>query len=319
MRKLLLFSIFFFLIPTSQAISINSYRLTPKGIVYEGTSLVLSVNVTSETNVTKVYATLLNYTLDLKLTSFKNLNLSLKIGTEKDGLWFYTIQEKEGYYVLANITAVDMNGTSVTVEPFIDFLVIKNITNITIPSNMTFQNFTCNASFSLGKQEFNSTQTVNYSVRMTNLGDTLLWLNYSISSELQVFPKQLELTSLPPYGFVDIKFDFITPNLTEDKLYSFVLNVSSKGCNFTFPFNIKVKKFEQQQNQVKKPQGGIQFPTLPVGNIQFPEITIGNWKISSSLFPVFLLILIVAIVFVLMMIREFFKHEVKPRGVKKSG
>jgi hypothetical protein len=316
MKKILLLA-FLFLIPISQAISINSWRLTPKGIVYEDTPLILSVNVTSETNVTGVYAILLNHTLDMKEVGFKNLSLKLEIGDNKNGLWFYIIKEKEGYYILKNITAIDLNETSVTVEPFIDFLVIKNTTNIT---NITFSNITCNANFSLGIQEFNSSQTVNYSVRMTNFGDPLFQLNYSISSELQVFPKPLDLTSLPPFAFVDIKFDFITPNLTEDKLYFFILNVSSKNCNFSFPFTIKVKKFEIVQNQTqKKSQGEIQFPTLPIGNIQFPEITIGNWKISSSLFPVFLLILIAAIVLLLLMTREFLKHGFKVREVKKSG
>jgi hypothetical protein len=317
MKKLLLLIIFFFLIPISQAISINSWRLTPKGIVYEDTPLILSVNITSETNVTKVYAILLNHTLNMKEMGFKNLSLSLEIGTNKNGLWFYVIKEKEGYYILRNITAIDINGTSVTVEPFIDFLVVKNTTNIT---NITFSNITCNANFSLGIQEFNSSQTVNYSVRMTNFGDPLFSLNYSISSELQVFPKPLDLTSLPPFAFIDIKFDFITPNLTEDKLYSFILNVSSKDCNFSFPFTIKVKKFEVAQNQTqKKPQGEIRFPILPIGNIEFPEITIGNWRIPSSLFPVFLLILIVAIVLLFLMTAEFLKHGFKVKEVKKSG
>ncbi len=318
MKKLPSLLIFFFLIPISQAISINSWRLTPKGIVYEDTPLILSVNITSETNVTKVYAILLNYTLDIKEMGFKNLSLSLEIGTNKNGLWFYTLKEKEGYYILQNITAIDINGTSITVEPLIDFLVVKNTTNIT---NVTFQNVTCNANFTLGNQEFNSSQTVNYSVRMTNLGDALFSLNYSISSGLQVFPKPLDLTSLPPFAFVDLKFDFITPNLTEDKLYSFVLNITSKDCNFSFPFSIKVKKFEIGQNQTQKPkpQGEIRFPILPIGNIEFPEITIGNWKIPSSLFPVFLLILIVAIVLLFLMTAEFLKHGSKEREVKKSG
>lgn len=312
MKKLLLLSILFF-IPISQAISINSYRLTPKGTVYEDAPLILSVNITSDTNVTKVYAVLLKHTLSFEEIGFKNLSLSLEIGDNKNGLWFYTIREKEGYYVLKNITAIDINGTYLTVEPFIDFLVVKNTTNI------TSQNVSCDANFTLGKQEFNSSQIVNYSVRMTNLGDNLLWLNYSISSQLPVYPKPLDLVLLPSFVYLDIKFDFITPNLTEDKFYSFVLNVTSKECNFTFPFNIKVKKFEVEKNITQKPQGGIQFPTLPVGNIQFPEITIGNWKVSSQLFPVFLVVLIVAIAFVFLMIREFFKVGLKVKEVKKSG
>ncbi|MEM5882936.1 MAG: hypothetical protein QXQ77_01675 [Candidatus Aenigmatarchaeota archaeon] len=316
MKKLTLSLFFFLLIPVSQAISINSYRLTPKRIVYENTSLILSVNVTSDTNITKVYATLLTYTLDLEPVSYKILNLSLKIGTNKNGLWFYSIKEREGYYVLANITAEDVNRTSVTIETFVDFIVIKNTTNTT---NTSLQNFTCKVNFSLQGQEFNSSQTVNYSIRMTNLGNNLLGLNYSIFSELRVYPKPLESTSLLPFAYLDIRFDFVTPNLTEDKYYYFVLNVSSKDCNFTFPFSIKVKKNEVQANITQKPQGDIKFPTLPIGNIQFPEITIGNWKISSQLFPVFLVILLVAIVFVFLMIREFFIHGVKVKGVKKSG
>lgn len=316
MKKSLLLLIFFLLIPVSQAISINSYRLTPKGIVYENTSLILSANVTSDTNVTKVYATLLTHTLDFKVVGYKIINLSLEIGTNRNGLWFSSIKEKEGYYVLANITAEDINGTSVTVEPFLDFIVIKNTTNITNVRNETSQNLSCNVNFSLQAQEFNSSQTINYSVRMTNLGNSLFGLNYSIFSELKVYPKPLELVSLPPFGYVDIKFDFVTPNLTEDKYYSFVLNVTSRECNFTFPFSIKVKKIT---TQTQKPQGEIQFPTWSIGNIQFPEITIGNWKISSQLFPVFLVILIAAIVFVFLMIREFFAHGLKVKGVKKSG
>ncbi|MEM5793847.1 MAG: hypothetical protein QXS48_03715 [Candidatus Aenigmatarchaeota archaeon] len=316
MKKSLLLLIFFLLIPVSQAISINSYRLTPKGIVYENTSLILSANVTSDTNVTKVYATLLTHTLDFKLVGYKIINLSLEIGTNRNGLWFSSIKEKEGYYVLANITAEDINGTSVTVEPFLDFIVIKNTTNITNVRNETSQNLSCNVNLSLQAQEFNSSQTINYSVRMTNLGNSLFGLNYSIFSELKVYPKPLELVSLPPFGYVDIKFDFVTPNLTEDKYYSFVLNVTSRECNFTFPFSIKVKKIT---TQTQKPQGEIQFPTWSIGNIQFPEITIGNWKISSQLFPVFLVILIAAIVFVFLMIREFFAHGLKVKGVKKSG
>ncbi|MEM5834411.1 MAG: hypothetical protein QXQ69_01010 [Candidatus Aenigmatarchaeota archaeon] len=316
MKKSLLLLIFFLLIPVSQAISINSYRLTPKGIVYENTSLILSANVTSDTNVTKVYATLLTHTLDFKVVGYKIINLSLEIGTNRNGLWFSSIKEKEGYYVLANITAEDINGTSVTVEPFLDFIVIKNTTNITNVRNETSQNLSCNVNFSLQAQEFNSSQTINYSVRMTNLGNSLFGLNYSIFSELKVYPKPLELVSLPPFGYVDIKFDFVTPNLTEDKYYSFVLNVTSRECNFTFPFSIKVKKIT---TQTQKPQGEIQFPTWSIGNIQFPEITIGNWKISSQLFPVFLVILIAAIVFVFLMIKEFFAHGLKVKGVKKSG
>ncbi|MCS7105913.1 MAG: hypothetical protein NZ942_01170, partial [Candidatus Aenigmarchaeota archaeon] len=243
----------------------------------------------------------------------KTLNLTLEIGTKKNGLWFCEIKEKEGFYIIANITAEDVEGNSITVEPFIDFLVLKGQANIT---NITLKR-TCNANFSLQAQEFGPSQTVNYSVRMTNLGENLFNLNYSVSSQIQVYPKPLELLSLPSSAYVDIRFDFVTPNLTEDKNYSFVLNVTSKECNFTFPFSIKVRKFEAQKQQ--KPQGEIQFPTLPVGSVQFPEITLGNWKISSQLFPVFLIILIGAVIFVFLMIREFFRHGFRVKGVKKSG
>ncbi|MEM7825485.1 MAG: hypothetical protein QW412_01335 [Candidatus Aenigmatarchaeota archaeon] len=302
MKKTFLFLIFFFVIPISQAISINSYRLTPKGIVYEGTTLILSVNVTSDTNVTKVYATLSSYTLEFKEVGYKNLNLSLKIGTNKNGLWFYSLKENEGYYILENITAVDINNTLVTVEPFLEFMVINK--------TITSQNISCSLNFSLGEQEFNSSQTVNYSIRIKNFGSNLTNINYSLSSQLQTYPKSLGLTSLPSFEELEIKFDFITPNLTEDKLYSFVLNVTSKECNFTFPFNIKVKKIEVQKNQTQK-QGEIKFPTLPIGNIQFPEIRIGNWKISSELFPVFIVLLIIAIVFFVIAIRDFFRLDVE--------
>jgi len=100
----------------------------------------------------------------------------------------------------------------------------------------------CKANFTLDKTEFNSSETVNYTIEMKNEGKYLSNMDFSINSEITTNKKPLSPAFLIKGNTTDLNFDFTTPNTTEDRNYTFTLNVSSSECSFSLPFQITVKK-----------------------------------------------------------------------------
>jgi len=232
---LLLFLLLLFPIAYAQP-TITSWDLT-RTLVYEDEIVIFSVRAYSNTSISSVKIGLTNYTIEMEKRMEKIISLNLESGNATDGRWFYFFQEKEGVYIITNITAIDAtNSTTIDEDTFsiISFKVRKSGVTPTI---------NCSTNFTLNKTTFNSTESVNYTIKMENLGNTLTNLNFSIESPIETTLKELSSTSLLNNQTLDLEFEFTAPNVSEDTNYSFSLNVTSDECNFTFPFQFEIKKF----------------------------------------------------------------------------
>jgi len=239
MKFLLVFIFILLLTPTivyAQPI-ISNWKLS-KTTAYENETVVLTVDVVSENVVKSMKANVTNYTISMGNPVTTTVSLGLSIGNSTNGTWFYFFSEEEGIYSIDSLNATDTKNSTFLDEHELGVLAFKVIKRtVTI---------TCNVLFSLNETEFNSSEVVNYTIVMENLGSSLNNLNFSIEGLIQTDLKELVDTTLSSGQMLDLEFDFIAPNVSEDTNYPFSLYVSSDECNFTYPFQFKIKEPEEE-------------------------------------------------------------------------
>lgn len=237
---LILFLILFFPIVYAQP-TITSWDLT-RTLIYEDETVIFSVRAFSNTSISSVKIGLINYTLQMEKRMEKIISLSLESGNATDGRWLYFFTEKEGVYIITNITATDAENSTTIYEDTFGTLAFK------VKKSGITPTINCTTNFILNKTIFNSSESINYTIEMENFGSTLTNLNFSIESSIETILKELSSTTLLSDQTLNLEFEFIAPNISEDKNYSLSLYVSSDECNFTFPFQFEIKKFVEEIN-----------------------------------------------------------------------
>jgi len=238
---LILFLLLLFPIVYAQP-TIIDWDLT-RTLVYEDETVIFSVRASSNVSISNVKIGLINYTLQMEKRMERIISLSLESGNATDGRWFYFFQEKEGAYIITNITATDATNSTTIDEDTLGTLAFT-----VKKSDVVFTN--CSTDFTLNETEFNSTESVNYTIKMKNLGKTLTNLNFSIESSIETTLEELSSTTLLNDQTLDLEFHFTAPNVSEDTNYSFSLSVPSTECNFTFPFQFEIKKFVEDIREI---------------------------------------------------------------------
>lgn len=323
-----LISIIFFLLFVTTAVQSQEINMTDLLIfpsnVYEGYPIYLAVNVTSSNKISSVNAIYSNYSVNLIKRFTRNATLNLIFGNQTSGIWLYTFMVPEGIYMVDSITATDVNKNYSTI-----YLADKGFRvyrNASVVPNITNE---CNASISLGRTQFNSSERVNYSIRMNNNGITLMNPNASVVGPVQTSSKPIEKFFVDSGESVDISFNFTAPNISEDSSYTFILYVDTDECTFSFPFQFLIKKFQPNgtvipnaTNTTNQTNGGTW--EIPIFNwklpFEIPEISIpgSGQKISGIGLVILIVVLIILCVFVLFMMKEVIKILPKKKPAEET-